>query len=127
MERKLKISLGIIGMIILIALLALGLYYKFTPRLDYDLKLTEDKLIINQTLIDMIVINNTSPLGNNLTEMNLVALEEDIIAGDEKVLVSKNAYYTCTQNEHNGWIYLIYSDSGEAVSKLYGPYSWCNI
>jgi hypothetical protein len=119
MADKKRILLIII-ILAVIALLAWGLYFKFTPRSDMGLKLTEDKLVTNQTLIDMIVNDKISPLGNNLTESVLRDdyKERGIFDGVYKV-----AYYTCSNNEHEGWIYY---NSGK-ISKLYGPYGWCYV
>lgn len=117
---KSKIIFWLVGIGVLIALLVFSLYFKMNPNPNPELKLTEDKLITNQTLIDLIVKNRISPLGNNLTEM---VLQDDyakrgIVDGDYKV-----AYYVCTNNEYSGWI--LYNK--DKSSKLYGPYGWCLI
>ena len=61
-----------------------------------------------------------SPLGNNLTKMVLRddKSERNILDGVYEV-----AYYTCSNDEHQGWIYY---NNGK-ISKLYGPYGWCYI
>lgn len=92
------------------------------PKPIKDIKLTEDKLITNQTLIDLILIKKVSPLGNNLTTL---VLRDDY--KDKHIFdgFSEVAYYVCIENEHRGWIY--YSGGIAGIQKLYGPYEWCLI
>jgi hypothetical protein len=122
MVEKKKILL-IISILIVIILLALGLYYSFNPKPApyYPRDLTDSKLITNQTLIDMIVKDMKSPLGNNLTRHAI---------GDDSGIRIKDAYYdvayyVCSNNEHEGWIQRIGGIAG--INKLYGPYEWCYV
>ncbi len=111
----------IIIAIVLVALLALGVFYKMSFRPIDGLKLTEDKLITNQTLMDLIIINHTSPLGNNLTTILLDKEARTLMDGPQKI-----GYYVCTENEHSGWI-LFHDKYSKSKPSLYGPYGWCYV
>ena len=121
MENKTKILATLIVVCLIIIAICLILHIKFTHRTVVELELTEDKLITNQTLIDLIVNKQISPLGNNLTKM---ILDED----DPEIMDEpwKYAYYVCNNNEHVGWIYY-YAGGDLSKGGLYGPYSWCLI
>lgn len=113
---KKKTMLLIVGVILVIFLLILGINYFFNskPVPYYPKDLSENMLITNQTLIDLIVNNMTSPLGNNLTK------DSSFEYG------GKTYYYVCTENEHMGWIY--YSLEPSSIKPgLYGPYDWCYV
>jgi hypothetical protein len=115
MERKTLLIVLIIA--VLVAGISLIFYFNNTSTKPV-FELTPDKLITNQTLIDRIIVDMNSPLGNNLTRITLE--EDDINASDRSW---KYAYYVCISNEHRGWIYFHSGKSGE--NKLYGPYAWC--
>jgi hypothetical protein len=118
-EKKARLFITV--SIIILGLLAFFILFKFNPNPNVDIKLTEDKLITNQTLIDLIVKGRVSPLGNNLTEMVLDMSNKEGIGTN----AYKIAYYTCSNNEHEGWIY--YSQGSQHTPKLFGPYGWCLI
>ncbi len=112
----------IITLIVVLVVIGVALYfvfYKISAPFP-QIKLTSDKLITNQTIIDLILLNQTSPNGNLLTEL---VLQDDFKVRGIFDGVYKVAYFTCSNNEHQGWIY--YSHGG--ISKLYGPYAWCLI
>lgn len=112
MEKNKKI-LSIIILLVIFVLLAFGISYFFIPSSVpyYPIEPTADKLITNETLINMIVFDRLSPLGNNLTMTHLNN-------------TPKTLFYVCTKNEHSGWVY--YQDSKNQPA-LYGPYGWCLI
>jgi len=100
--------------------LVVGLSFKSYNNSGRNIALTEDKLITNETLINMIVNDMESPLGNKLIK---VVLEDDGAYVSDRGW--KYAYQVCTSNEHNGWIYVHSGKTGQ--NKLYGPYEWCLI
>ena len=125
MERKNKIIIWIVVILVVISTLFLLFSKSFLQGGYSGPELTQDKLITNQTLIDLIVKNNISPLGNNLSLLVLDEAESNI-ADDSW----RKAYYVCDFNkinknltEHSGWIQDYNGKTGEI--KLYGPYDWC--
>jgi hypothetical protein len=117
MEKKTILITGICAIIILLILI---FYFKTTSHPSNPIKLTEDKLITNQTLIDLIVNKKKSPLGNDL-EMTVVAADDPQIADEPW----EYHYYVCNKNEHLGWVYIYGGNTGPAG--LYGPFDWCLI
>jgi hypothetical protein len=122
MESNKNILLIILTLVIL-ALLAFGLFCLFNPKPVpyYPMEFTADKLVTNQTFINMIINDLKSPLGNNLTK---IPIDED----DPRLTVEpwKYAYFICNAEEHIGWIY-VSEERAEIKSGLYGPYGWCLI
>jgi len=119
MERKtiLLISLAIIlGLALLF-----GLYYNFNSNNHRNIEFTKNKLITNETLINMIFNDMKSPKGNNLTKVVIQENDPNIMDDEGKI-----GYYVCANGENQGWVY--YS-GGEGLIKpgLYGPYAWCSI
>lgn len=122
--NKIKLVLVLIGSLLVLGLAfyAYNAYSNSPPNIySPAYELTEDKLITNQTMIDMIVNDLRSPLGNNLTK---VVIDED----DPQIMDEswKIGYYVCDKGENKAWIY--YS-AGESPLRtgLYGPYEWCLI
>jgi len=119
MEKKTLIW-SIVAILVLIVV-AFGVYFSInapSPKIP-GTKFTEDKLITNQTLIDLVVNKHISPLGNNLTKYIVDSDDPEIMDDGWRI-----SYFVCGNNEKAGWIY--YS-CGECSIKtgLYGPYEWC--
>ena len=112
-----KILWGFVLLIVVIGAF-FWIYWRYSNIgfLPEDLVLSEDKLITDQTIINLIVNDLKSPSGNNLTKIILDESAQTIIDGPEKI-----AYYVCNNGEHRGWIYY---NNGKYFS-LYGPYGWC--
>lgn len=121
MNKKIIIGITICVVVLLAILSFMVLKTESSTSPNGEIKLTEDKLITDQEIINKIVRDKISPKGNNLTEMVLDSDDPNIM--DEPW---KMAYYVCTENEHSGWIYE-YTGGGPSPAKLYGPYGWCLI
>ena len=104
----------------IIVLVVVGLYLVINfwkGNVDYNhIQLTSNKIINDQTIINSIVIKRISPLGNPLETVILQPSNPKVMDGGWK-----DAFYTCSENEHRGWIRNI---SG-FKDTLYGPFEWC--
>jgi len=121
MKKGVIIGLIVIGLLLVIFLIFMIILSEDTGKYVHEIKFTEDKLITNQTIINMIVDDMKSPNGNNLTKLVIHEIDPNIMDDGGKI-----GYYVCVNGEHRGWIY--YS-GGEGLIKpgLYGPYEWCYI
>jgi len=110
-----------IAIIILILIIIVGscIYFRWR-NVDTGLpprpKLTADKIINDQVVIDSIVLKRISPSGNHVENVMLESQNPDMKDGGWK-----DVFYVCSQNENQGWIRV---NSG-FKSTLYGPYDWC--
>lgn len=114
----------VIGLILFIVIIAGVLSFQLTRPISSngpEIKLTTDKVITDHETINLIVVDNISPKGNNLTK--IIIDEDDPNIMDESW---KFAYYVCNEDEYSGWIYY-YSGGDKAKPTLYGPYGWCLI
>ena len=121
MKKKLAFGILVLLIIGVIGAVAITVMVDKSSFDHPEPELTEENLIDNPEMYDLIVNQRISPNGNNLTRM--VLDEDDPNIMDEPW---KFAFYVCTEEEHQAWI-LYYSGGGSSEPKLYGPFDWCFI
>ena len=114
-----------VTIVFFVLIIALSLYIFLSSKYNRgSLKqpspeLTPDKIISDLSVIDLIITKQRSPKGNALTKM--------VIDSDDPNIMDEPwsyAYYTCSENEHSGWIH-DYRGGDKEKPALYGPYEWC--